>query len=79
MKAPGWLSDLLVGGVAGGIVGAVVSVNLVIFSGVDDGYQASPGDVFGHNPAVGLLALVVLIGAPVIGVILARRRRLRIR
>lgn len=78
MKTPGRLSDLLVGGIAGGIVGAVVSVNLVIFSGVDDGYQASPGAVLGHNPAVGLLALVVMIGAPVMGVILARRRRTRI-
>lgn len=75
MKVHGWLTDLLVGGIAGGVVGAIISVNLVIFSGVDEGYQAGLGDVFRHNPAVGVLALAILIGAPVTGVILARRRR----
>lgn len=70
-----WLFDLVAGGVLGGLAGAIVAVNVVIYSGVESGYQASPGDVFGHSVLIGILVVAILVGTPVLGVFLARRRR----
>ncbi len=70
-----WVLDLVVGGTVGGVVGSIVAVNVVIFAGMDRGYESSPADVFEQNPLVGLLVLVVLLGGPVLGVMTARRIR----
>lgn len=73
------LSDFVVGGLLGLIVGAIVSVNIVIYSGVDRGYQATPSEVFAHSPLVGMLAVLALVAGPVAGVFVTRggRRRRR--
>ena len=61
------------GAVVGLVVGAIASVNVVIFSGIEDGYEATPAQVFGENALVGVIAVIVLIAGPVIGVIIAVR------
>jgi hypothetical protein len=70
-----WLIDVLLGGLLGGLVGGVVAVNLVIFSGMDRGYESSLVDVFRQNPVVGVITVAVLIAGPIAGVVVARRLR----
>jgi hypothetical protein len=64
----------LLGALLGGIVGAVFAVNLVIFAGVEGGYEASLSDVFEQRPIVGVLAAVALVVSPLIGVAVAVTR-----
>lgn len=71
----GWVVDVTLGSVAGFIVGAILAVNIVIFSGVDDGYQASVRQVFSQKPLAGVLAGLVLILLPLVAVIGLRRVR----
>lgn len=71
----GWLVDVLAGGIVGGVTGAIVAVNVVIFSGVDRGYQASLREVFDHSPILGVVVVMVLAAGPVLGVLVARRQR----
>ena len=59
--------------VVGLVVGAIASVNVVIFGGIEDGYEAIPARVFEENALVGVIAVLVLIAGPVIGVIIALR------
>lgn len=74
----GWGVDLAVGGLCGLIAGAVLSVNLVIFLGVEGGYEASLGDVFARSIFIGIVVVAVLVAGPLGGVAYARwRRRLR--
>ena len=73
----GWLVDVLVGGVVGGITGGIVAVNVVIFSGVDRGYEASLREVLDHSPILGVVVVMVLAAGPVLGVLMARRQRSR--
>jgi hypothetical protein len=61
------------GFVIGLVLGAIASVNVVIFSGIEDGYEAWPFEVFEENALVGVIAIVVLVAGPVIGVIIALR------
>ena len=61
------------GAVVGLVVGAIASVNVVIFSGIEDGYEASVTEVFEQNALVGVIAALVLVAGPVIGVIIALR------
>ena len=70
-----WIADILVGGIAGGIVGAIVTVNFVIFAGIDDGYEATIADVFRQNTIAGVVAVAILGFSPVCGVVIARRLR----
>lgn len=49
----------LLGGAVGALVGAIAAVNIVIFSGIEDGYEATPEQVFDENPAVGVIAALV--------------------
>lgn len=72
-----WLVDVAVGGVAGALVAAVVAVNFVIFIGVERGYESSLMEVFEHSVIGGFLTVVILISGPLVGVIAARRRRVR--
>jgi hypothetical protein len=74
----GWLVDGLLGGLGGLVAGGVVAVNMVIYLGVEGGYQASLADVFEHSVVIGILVLVALMAGPVAGVVyMHRRRRLR--
>ena len=70
-----WVVDILAGALIGGVAGAIAAVNIIIFSGIDSGYQSSLGDVFSYNVFVGLVAVIVLVGAPIAGVVVARRMR----
>ena len=70
-----WLLDVVVGGISGGLVGAVVAVNVVIYSGIDRGYQASIPEVFRESVLIGLLVVAILVAGPVVGVWIARRLR----
>ncbi len=76
-RTRGWVLDIVVGLLAGGSVGAVVAVNVVIFAGPEQGYEASLADVFRQNALVGLLVVAVLLAGPVLGVMIARRVRRR--
>ena len=66
-----WTVDMVTGVTVGGIGGAIVSVNGVIYAGPDAGFESAPGDVFDHSP----LALAAVIAGPILGVAIARRIR----
>lgn len=55
-------------------VAVIVAINVVIFSGIDDGYEASLPEVFRQNALVGVLVVLILAVGPVVGVVIARRR-----
>lgn len=74
-SAKGWMIDLLMGGLGGGLAGAIVAVNIVIFSGIDDGYESSFGDVMDFNRFLGLTVLAVLLAAPISAISILRRLR----
>lgn len=69
-----WLVVLL-GGAVGGLIGLIAAVNLVIYSGVEGGYEANLGDVFAHSALVGVAVVALPVGGMVAGVIVALRRR----
>ena len=62
-----WTVDMVTGVTVGGIGGAIVSVNGVIYAGPDAGFESAPGDVFDHSP----LALAAVIAGPIQGVAIA--------
>jgi len=68
----GWTIDIVVGGIVGSIIGAIVAVNVVIYSGIDDGYEATLGDVFDQYPVVGVIAVAILLLGPLAGIGVAR-------
>lgn len=72
-----WVVDVALGSVVGALIGGIVAVNVVIFSGIDDGYQASIGDVFSDNPIIGVLTVAILVAGPFAGIVMMRRRRAR--
>jgi multisubunit Na+/H+ antiporter MnhB subunit len=73
----GWLVDLAVGGLVGGLVGAVAAVNFVIYTGIEQGYEASLVEVFQHSLIAGIVTVMILVAGPVLGVLTARRLRRR--
>ena len=73
-----WVVDVLFGVLLGGIAAAIVAVNVVIYSGIEGGYEATIPEVFRQNAAVGIVVLAILAAGPVAGVVLARRRRSRL-
>jgi MFS family permease len=74
-KTRGWIVDIVLGGLIGGFLGAIVAVNVVIFSGIERGYQSGITEIFEYNAVLGVLVLSILVGGPVLGVVLARRAR----
>jgi hypothetical protein len=74
-KARGWLFDLIAGGGLGGLLALIVAVNVVIYSGVEGGYEAGLQEVFEHSVLTGLVVVAVVVTCPVLGVLVARRRR----
>lgn len=49
------------GGLVGLLVGWILAVNIVIFSGVDQGYEVTLPELFSDNPAIGTLAVVAVV------------------
>ena len=74
-RARGWLLDLVVGGLVGGLVGAIAAVNFVIYTGIEQGYEASLVELFQHSPIAGVITVMILLAGPVLGVLTARRLR----
>lgn len=77
MNKSGWVTDGFVGVILGGVISAIVAVNVVIYAGIEDGYEASIGDVFDESLLIGLVTVAILVGGPILGVVLMRRRRHR--
>ena len=73
----GWVVDLLVGGILGGVAGAIAAVNIVIFAGIEHGYEASIAEVFEESAPLGVLTVAVLVAGPILGVVIARAIRRR--
>jgi NhaP-type Na+/H+ or K+/H+ antiporter len=65
--------DLVLGMVLGGLIGAIVAVNLIITVGI--GYDVSLPQVFRENLLVGIVTTAILISGPIAGVALMRRLR----
>ncbi|MGD2059309.1 MAG: hypothetical protein PVF87_00450 [Acidimicrobiia bacterium] len=65
----------VLGALAGAALGVIVALNVMIFSGVERGYEAGLGEVFAHSPLAGVLVVASLIAGPVVGVIWARWTR----
>jgi hypothetical protein len=66
---------VVVGALVGLVAGAIASINVVIFAGIEDGYEASVGEVFEQNALVGVIAALVLVAGPIAGIIVALRVR----
>jgi hypothetical protein len=73
----GWFVDVVAGGIVGGVAGAIVAVNFVIYSGIERGYEATIPEVFRESVVAGIITVAVLAAGPVVGVWIARRRRRR--
>jgi hypothetical protein len=73
----GWLIDIVAGGIVGGLAGAIVAVNFVIYSGIERGYEAIIPEVFKESVVAGVVTVAVLLASPVVGVWIARRLRRR--
>jgi uncharacterized membrane protein len=64
----------LLGALLGAIVGTVLALNLLIFAGVEGGYEASLPDVFERRPLVGVATVVVFVVPTLLGPAIALRR-----
>lgn len=71
-KGREWVADIVLGAIAGGLVGAVVAVNFVIYAGIEGGYEASIAEVFRQSPFAGIATVAILIAGPLLGVVVAR-------
>jgi hypothetical protein len=65
------------GAIAGAVVGALLAVNLVIYSGIERGYEATPAEVFEQRPVVGVVAAALIVVCPLAGMFVAVRVRSR--
>ena len=63
------------GAVAGLAIAIVVTLNLHIFAGVEDGYMATPAQVLERSVWVLIVDVVILIAVPVLAVTLVLRLR----
>jgi predicted membrane protein len=71
----GWVNDTLIGGLGGGVIGAIVAVNIVIYSGFERGYESTIPEVFRESGLIGSLVVAILVAGPLVGVWIARRVR----
>ena len=71
-RTRGWIIDIVAGGIVGGIAGAIAAVNVVIYSGIDGGYEATLGEVFDQYPVVAVIAVGLILLGPAAGIALAR-------
>ncbi len=69
---------LSVGAALGGFaVAAIIILNLHILVGLEDGYAASPADVFESSVLLGVVDIALLVAAPVLGIVAGSRLRRR--
>ena len=64
--------------VVGALIGAIVAVNVVIFSGTDRGYETTIPELFRENVFLGIVTVAILAAGPIVGAIYGRndwRRR----
>lgn len=73
----GWLVDMIVGGLFGGVLGLIAAANLVIYYGVERGYEASIGAIFAMSPILGLVVIGTLLAGTVLGIMTVHSRRMR--
>jgi uncharacterized membrane protein len=71
----GFLSVL--GALTGLVMAVVVVLNLHIFTGVVDGYMASPAEVVEHSVLLAVVDVLLLVAAPVLAVVTVVRLRTR--
>lgn len=72
-----WVVDVVIGGLVGGLLGGIVAVNLVIYYGVERGYEASLSEVFEKSPLLGVVVLGSLLAGPTVGVLTAHMQRVK--
>ena len=70
-----WIIDLALGVAIGGLVGAIIAVNLIITVGI--GYDVTLPEVFRENMLLGTITTVILVSGPIVGAALMRKRRRR--
>lgn len=63
--------NLTFGTIIGGVVGAILAVNLIITAGI--GYDVTLVDVFEENAIIGSVTTAILVAGPIIGVAIMRR------
>jgi hypothetical protein len=69
----GFLAGL--GAFTGLVVAVVVVLNLHIFTGVVDGYMASPAQVVEHSVLLAAVDVLLLVAAPVLAAVIVVRLR----
>jgi hypothetical protein len=72
-----WLTDVVVGGLAGAVVGGMVAVNLVSYYGVFEGQEASLAGVFERSVLLGVTVAGALLAGPIVGVLTAHMQRVK--
>lgn len=68
-------ANWVLGGLAGGVVAVIAALNVIIFSGMSQGYETPLPQVFRENLFVGLVVVALLVAGPVVGAWLMGRRR----
>ena len=61
-----------VGALSGAVVGGIVAVNVMIYSGVARGYEAGLGEVFEHSVLAGIAVVGALVAGPFVGLLTTR-------
>lgn len=61
--------------VVGLVVAVIVTLNLHIVVGLEQGYAATPAEVFDHSVLLGVFDILLLVSGPTLGVLLVRRSR----
>ena len=64
-------------GLGGLFVAVIIILNLHIVVGLEEGYAASPVEVFESSVLVALVDVALLVAGPVLGILAASRLRLR--
>lgn len=57
------------GAVAGLVVALIVTLNVHIWAGLEQGYAASPAEVFDESVLLGTLDVVLVVVAPLLGAV----------
>lgn len=64
---------MLAGAIIGAAIGLVIAVNVVIFSGVDNGYEATPVEVLEQRPVAAMVSVVAFVTSTGVGMMIGRR------
>jgi hypothetical protein len=66
---------VVLGGFLGLVVAGIAALNVIIFTGMSEGYETPLPQVFRENFAVGLVVVGLLVVGPVLGARWMARRR----